>query len=333
MSIITIPGNVKTIGKGAFLYNHATEIYVLDGVEDIGEGAFENCYFLTKIEIPASVKKIGKLAFYGDGTLSTNCQIYYAGTEHYFKKIGGNAEGSTLIALVTGFTVKALYTDGTPVDGTLGWDGEKTSNVNVVFTEVKNQGLHPVINSQVIQKYDKNQAIYNESTSSWEIHTATDYSAELGQNVFAVDYGTIVNIYNELLWGDIIVLETVGNLTIYYKGVMANSNVLVGSEVVKGQVIGTVSSNGAHEGYLGTHIHVEVSTKEGSVDLEKYLILGDSYKAVSLNSEGTCLYLDPCSAVAEKYKVTIENLPVGYTADEIYVDYTNYEIIFVVKET
>lgn len=61
---ITVPASVKTIGEEAFACATALEeVYIEDGVTEIGELAFSGCMNLKKITIPKSVEKIGKGAF------------------------------------------------------------------------------------------------------------------------------------------------------------------------------------------------------------------------------------------------------------------------------
>lgn len=61
---ITVPGSVKTIGEEAFACATALEeVYIEDGVTEIGDLAFSGCTNLNKITIPKSVEKIGKGAF------------------------------------------------------------------------------------------------------------------------------------------------------------------------------------------------------------------------------------------------------------------------------
>lgn len=61
---ITVPGSVKTIGEEAFACATALEeVYIEDGVTEIGDLAFSGCTNLKKITIPKSVEKIGKGAF------------------------------------------------------------------------------------------------------------------------------------------------------------------------------------------------------------------------------------------------------------------------------
>ena len=61
---ITIPGNVKEIGKYAFEDGYdLTEVVLEEGVPSIGEHAFRECSSLTSVKIPDSVTSIGMFAF------------------------------------------------------------------------------------------------------------------------------------------------------------------------------------------------------------------------------------------------------------------------------
>ena len=61
---ITIPGNVKIIGKNAFtMQSQLTSVTLSNGVSNIGERAFYFCQKLTTITLPNSVEAINKEAF------------------------------------------------------------------------------------------------------------------------------------------------------------------------------------------------------------------------------------------------------------------------------
>lgn len=65
---ITIPNNidgytVKSIGNDAFSSTKIYAVIIEDGIEAIGNKAFENCYSLVRIALPQSIKSIGESAF------------------------------------------------------------------------------------------------------------------------------------------------------------------------------------------------------------------------------------------------------------------------------
>ena len=95
---VTIPGNVKKIGRSAFNETPVRCVIMEEGVEEIGEYAFTNSYYL-EIYIPASVKSIGDAAFWcGEG--NSDGRIYvkkgsYA--EKYFTENSGLYSGKVIV--------------------------------------------------------------------------------------------------------------------------------------------------------------------------------------------------------------------------------------------
>ena len=139
MPSVRFPSTLKKIGKQAFcltfgLTNYST-ITFPNGLEVIEDEAFDSCYFKNAIVLPASIKSIGKKAFYGYsyygsgtlgayflgaapqivGTLNANCSFpsdwtlfYLPGTSGW---TGDTYEGYKIV----------------PWDGETRWDNLRTS--------------------------------------------------------------------------------------------------------------------------------------------------------------------------------------------------------------
>ncbi|MBD5428068.1 MAG: leucine-rich repeat domain-containing protein [Treponema sp.] len=106
---VTIPwGKVDTIGNGAFAGSGVTSVSITQGVEHIGENAFQNCSSLTEVTIPGSVTSIGTGAFAGSGIKT----ITYAGTKEKWLELSKNSG--------IGVNVTVTCSDGTVSQGTLG---------------------------------------------------------------------------------------------------------------------------------------------------------------------------------------------------------------------
>ena len=64
LKTITIPSNVKEIGKCAFYASNLETITIQEGVTSIGEAMFGYCDSLRSVTLPNSVKSIGERAFW-----------------------------------------------------------------------------------------------------------------------------------------------------------------------------------------------------------------------------------------------------------------------------
>ena len=69
---IVLPSTLKSIGERSFFCAGITQISIPDGVEEIGDLAFQNCNSLSRIYIPQSVTKFGDMVF----IMSKKVKIY-----------------------------------------------------------------------------------------------------------------------------------------------------------------------------------------------------------------------------------------------------------------
>jgi uncharacterized repeat protein (TIGR02543 family) len=65
---LVLPENLKEIGDNAFSKTNISEVVIPSKVTTIGDNAFGDCKFLTKVTLPASVKKIDYHAFHITGS-------------------------------------------------------------------------------------------------------------------------------------------------------------------------------------------------------------------------------------------------------------------------
>ena len=80
---------VTSIGANAFETRTVTEIVIPDTVTEIGDEAFKDCKKLKRIDLPASLTKLGSCAFPGSDDLT----LYYAGTKEQLETLLANSAG------------------------------------------------------------------------------------------------------------------------------------------------------------------------------------------------------------------------------------------------
>ena len=86
---VTVTGSIKTIENNAFAFSKIDNLYIEEGVEEIGDYAF-NDTCLSIIDFPKSIKTIGKNIFMVDEICNNTIKIYlYKDSEvdKYLKKI------------------------------------------------------------------------------------------------------------------------------------------------------------------------------------------------------------------------------------------------------
>ena len=80
---------VTSIGANAFETRTVTEIVIPDTVTEIGDEAFKDCKKLKRIDLPASLTKLGSCVFPGSDDLT----LYYAGTKAQLETLLANSAG------------------------------------------------------------------------------------------------------------------------------------------------------------------------------------------------------------------------------------------------
>ena len=113
MPSVSLPSTLKKIGKQAFQFARLTKITLPNGLETIGDEAFDGCRFKKAIVLPASIKSIGKKAFYG-------YSYYGSGT------LGAYFLGAAPQIVGTGNANCSFPSDWTLfyLPGTSGWTGD-----------------------------------------------------------------------------------------------------------------------------------------------------------------------------------------------------------------
>lgn len=125
------------------------------------------------------------------------------------------------------------------------------------------------VEGQISQVYSGDELVYNETLKDWRTHNGVDIACAEGAAVKSAVAGTVCNIYEDGMWGQIVEVEA-GELTWRYAGLDASSlQVAVGDAVSAGQTLGTIGEVMA-ETAAGPHLHLEVLKGGNRVDPEHY---------------------------------------------------------------
>ena len=101
----------------------------------------------------------------------------------------------------------------------------------------------------------------------WEYHEGQDIVVPYGTPVVAAGSGKVIAAGVQHGYGNVIYLDHGGELTTRY-GHLSEIDVVIGQEVIRGEVIGKVGSTGRS---TGPHLHYEVRIKNQPVNPRQYL--------------------------------------------------------------
>lgn len=134
---------------------------------------------------------------------------------------------------------------------------EETTQVTKYATPYQDYYTLP-LGTDILKDYSPDKPTYSATMGDWRTHSGIDFKAAEGEQVKAISYGTITDIYDDALWGTTVEIDHGNGVTAKYCGF--NKEAL---EIKKGATV----EGGSLLGYLGTipcekselsHLHFEV---------------------------------------------------------------------------
>lgn len=119
------------------------------------------------------------------------------------------------------------------------------------------------LSNTVQMTFSVEMPIYSKTMGDWRLHTGVDFAGEEGQKVKAMARGTVLDVNEDSLWGNIVVIDHGVGVESRYYGVL--SKVEEGEEVDVGAVIGTLTEVPC-ESAQSDHLHFEVYVDGKPVD-------------------------------------------------------------------
>lgn len=113
--------------------------------------------------------------------------------------------------------------------------------------------------------------IYSETLEEWTSHKGIDIFAKEGQEVRAALSGQVTEIYEDELWGKVIIIDHGNGLMTKYANLSTMDLAKEGKRVEKGTVISKVGNTAAIEMIMEPHIHFEVIKDGVNVDPKDYI--------------------------------------------------------------
>lgn len=122
------------------------------------------------------------------------------------------------------------------------------------------------IEGEIITEYTSDSLVYSETLEAWVGHGAIDIKANEGEAVKAAGDGIVKEVYEDELWGIVIVIDHGEDLLTRYSNLSTKDMVKVGLEVKKGDHISKVGNTAKIEMLMEPHLHFEVIKNGNIVD-------------------------------------------------------------------
>lgn len=132
----------------------------------------------------------------------------------------------------------------------------------------------PVLNASIYKEYYGDQLVYNSTLKQWEVHNGIDFQAADGSSVYSILDGVVVDVYNNVLEGSVVVVEHGNGLVSTYSSLDESVLVKEGDNVNRGQELGTISDTASSEIDAGAHLHFSLEDNGKNVDPSAYLNIG-----------------------------------------------------------
>lgn len=141
---------------------------------------------------------------------------------------------------------------------------EEVDEINLVSTSSGTIILP--IDGPVITEYTSNTLVYSETLEAWVGHGAIDIKADVGTPVKAAADGTVKEVYEDDLWGIVIVIDHGNQLETKYANLSTKEMVREGTKVKQGDHISKVGDTAKIEMLMEPHLHFEVRKNGKLVD-------------------------------------------------------------------
>lgn len=108
--------------------------------------------------------------------------------------------------------------------------------------------------------------VYSKTLEKWTSHKGIDILAEEGTEVKAALSGTIMEVYEDKLWGIVIIIDHGEGFMTKYANLATKDMVVEGQKVSKGEPISKVGNTAAIEMMMTPHLHFEVIEDGVNID-------------------------------------------------------------------
>lgn len=118
---------------------------------------------------------------------------------------------------------------------------------------------------KIIKEFSDETSLYSQTFGDWRTHEGIDIAMNKGSTVQAIGDGTVTDVYEDDMYGTVVVIAHEASLEARYCGLSQNTTVKKGDTVKGGQVIGSLGEIPC-EIVDESHLHFEIRKDGVCVD-------------------------------------------------------------------
>ncbi len=111
---------------------------------------------------------------------------------------------------------------------------------------------------EIIKPYTSEELVLSKTLDMWMTHEGIDIKSKLGNDVYAIQNGSVDSVYEDALYGQTVIINHENNITSVYCNLANELEVKEGDKVNKGEKIGEVGNTAIVEIGDEPHIHLEI---------------------------------------------------------------------------
>lgn len=147
-------------------------------------------------------------------------------------------------------------------------DQEEDLDSDLDFTLVETSGTSEFVtmtkplDGELGLEFTNGKLVYSKTLEEWTSHKGIDILGPEGSQVKAALAGRVTEVYKDSLWGTVVIIDHGDGFLTKYASLAHDVEVIEGSQVNQGDIIGSIGETASIEMMEESHLHFEV-IKEG----------------------------------------------------------------------
>lgn len=101
------------------------------------------------------------------------------------------------------------------------------------------------------------ELVFSKTMNDWRVHNGVDFSGKVGDTVKSIADGTVLNVFDDELWGTVVEVDHGGGIIAKYCGLGRGSTAKKGDKLKMNDTVGMLGTIPVEEAQ-GAHVHLEI---------------------------------------------------------------------------